>query len=376
MTKTDIRSEERIRSDSKAQVARVFGVANKIRSDILLTAASILLIPLLVALLESRGVRLPRGVGPGGGVVVGAGLLLLFGFSSSFRIRVDECGIAHRAPFSRWDVWPWEAFVSGQITHGAGTFTFNWIDRPKGPKQIVLDFLAEGDRNHVMDAVLAHWVPPPLPQIPESLGLRFGLLRKTVIECDDREIRIESSGRGLEIYHWSEVEQLLIRRAARHHRDFQSLELVLPNCCITFPVRRKSGGVEPVWRGIGDEPGPEPEVVGGFFRRAVPTGKTVDTVLDGRPRTREEWMDRLHQLGMTNWQVRSLPLVFLPLVIIFLFIALALSARSAVMIGLIPFLIGGTPWYFLVLKIVRKRVREWDRLLAEGRAAGWSRETT
>jgi hypothetical protein len=155
-------------------------------------------------------------------VLPGLAPIAVFGW----RLRVDASGIARRRLF-RWDLWPWEAFERGKVLDSEGESTSYLLpDKPFWARKLTLDLLEDSDCEQVASMIDRIRVRPDL-DLPAELTLRYGHRKEALIAPGGLLLR----DRGEETrYSWNDVQTLRIRRRDNRRRDFESLDLVLPDC--------------------------------------------------------------------------------------------------------------------------------------------------
>jgi hypothetical protein len=98
-------------------------------------------------------------------------------------------------------------------------------NKPFWARKLSLDVLADGDRAQVA-AIIDRLRVRRARALPFELAVRFGFRKEAMIAPGGLLVR----DRGEEVrYGWKEVQTLRIRRYDRRRRDFESLEIVLPD---------------------------------------------------------------------------------------------------------------------------------------------------
>jgi hypothetical protein len=205
-----------------------------------------------------------------------------------WRLRVDASGIARRR-FFRWDLWPWEAFEQGKVLDCEGESTSYVLpEKPFWARKLTLGLLEVPDCERVQAIIDGLWTRPTI-ELPAELALRFGFRKEALIAQEGLLLR--DGGEELR-YTWKEAQALRIRRHDRRRRDFESLEILLPDRVVRFSLRRDNGQLIRSWSTTGEEPTPTAATLAGVLTRLVPPECVHITSLNDAPLTALEWQDR------------------------------------------------------------------------------------
>jgi hypothetical protein len=276
-------------------------------------------------------------------------------------IRLDERGIWRRL-LVRWELWPWEDFATGAI-HKRHPISLIDRRRPLWRRRIRLDVMQRADWTHVLARVNQVYRLPPAPDLPAALELHSGYRR--VIRLGDG---VQITVRGLQrSYSWHDVVRLRIVRMDPLRRDFQVLQLFLPDDEIRLRYETHQGGSSPGWRGA------DAEVINEFLLAKLPRS-IVDIELFGERPSRKVDVERLLAGVKVN------PPYFRTCCGILLALAAALIVVVAMNDGLwkalgVTLLSGAYAGIFaLVLQSIRKRrlelKKQLESWLAEFRTTG------
>src|SRR5262249_42270948 len=144
--------------------------------------------------------------------VFGTATLFLLAVVFRYRIRIDEHGVWRRR-FVRWDLWPWEVFEQGLVRHGklGDQLTYparGWYWRP-----IPASLLGEANRALYESIVARYRVPPPPPDVPDSLTLKLPFLATLDLSADG--VRVTGHrGYDNKLISWKEVVRADVLRAS------------------------------------------------------------------------------------------------------------------------------------------------------------------
>jgi hypothetical protein len=211
-----------------------------------------------------------------------------------YALRVDDQGVWRRRLFG-WDLWPWEAFATGAVRTGTSKDSWVYPARPWHSRYLILEFLAEADRNALAERVRQVWRPAALP-LPEEVEVRYGMGNRLVLSRRGIVFRRRGSDQD-RFYRWYEVVQLRVTRVDHARRDFRTLELQLPR--VEGPVRLQFQKFGRSWEG------PDAEVVLAYLRQYVPADRVQVTALTGPPQDRNEADRRLAELDRADRQLRK-----------------------------------------------------------------------
>jgi hypothetical protein len=258
-----------------------------------------------------------------------------------WRLRVDESGIARRRLFG-WDLWPWEAFENGLIHKGNYLFTYKWPDKPWWQRTLSFGFLKDAERESLWKASQRFWKAPLPPDLPPDLKIRH-FFRKEA-QFSPEGIWAGRMGKP-RYYPWSAVQELRIDRLEHDRRDFQNLEMVLPDQTIRLWVTLQHGQANRSWSGA------EPEAISGMLESHVPPERTLISALWGPPKSLAEIKHRQEELNRQAPPKFFFPILFTLYVVLVLGSSVALR-NPLLMIMFVP-LVGG--WF--TYRHVQKRDR-------------------
>ena len=228
------------------------------------------------------------------------GTALLIG---CYLLRVDDQGIWRRH-FFRWDLWPWQAFATGQIRQGVGKDSYVFPSKPWWNRVMFFDFLREDEREHLAELVRRAWTPPPPPVLPAELTIKFGLPRRWV-RLSEKGIQVgkgkQDSGRS---YPWTAVIRVRITRLDHARRDLRQAELILPEGARPILLVIQKG--RPLWTGA------EPQVLAAFLERAFPRDRLLVTAMTGPPRSVAEADWRLLDVDRIDRETKQLAWITVP----------------------------------------------------------------
>jgi hypothetical protein len=211
------------------------------------------------------------------------------------RLRIDHAGVWRRRLF-RWDLWPWDAFTSGQVRHGSMRDSYVYPGKPWWNRYLCLEFLEKRAREAVVRLLKDLWTPPPI-QLPETLTLRYGFRKWLFLSPDGLRLGHRSNAPGDQVV-WSDVRQIRIRPLDHSRIDFHQLELELPE--LLKPIRLQVFKGSPSWRGA------DAEVIVQFLKRYVGCERIQMTAMAGPPLNSEEHDRRLAELNHTERRLRRL----------------------------------------------------------------------
>lgn len=210
-------------------------------------------------------------------------LTLLFA-AYRWKLRADETGVARRR-FWKWDVWPWDDFISGRVEKRRYGFVSR--ARPLWNRFLVLDWLDEREREFVfglIDRILPSG-EQPREALPESVKLQYHLfafatLRAEGVSLTERSLRSS----------WQDLKQVRLWVLRHGSPDVQKVELEFPKRTaaiesanrLILPTRKQ-------WLGSG----PIPFVAVQFLRAHVPAEKIVCYAQRGPAATAAEYEYRI-----------------------------------------------------------------------------------
>jgi hypothetical protein len=211
-----------------------------------------------------------------------------------YALRVDDRGVWRRR-FSRWDLWPWEAFAAGAVRTGTSKDSWVYPARPWHSRYLILEFLAEADRTALAERIRPVWRPAALP-LPEEVEVRYGMGNRLALSRRGIMFRRRGSDQD-RFYRLYEVVQLRVTRVNHTRRDFRTLELELPR--EAGPIRLRFQKFGRSWEG------PDAEVVLAYLQQYVPANRVQVTALSGPPQDRDEADRRLADLDRADRQLRK-----------------------------------------------------------------------
>ena len=208
----------------------------------------------------------PTGNSPVVSLIALAALVLLPVAVFRWRLRVDSSGIARRRLFG-WDLWPWQLFEQGKVLEAeASPATFILPVKPFWARTLSLNLLEDSDRARV-EAIIDRFHVRPALDLPEELALRCAFRKEAVITRGGLLLR----DRGVETrYRWKETQALRIRRRDHRRRNFETLNIVLPDRTVTFSTRRDKGNLIRSWSATSGSATPTAEVLAAVIERSIP----------------------------------------------------------------------------------------------------------
>lgn len=229
---------------------------------------------------------------------------------------VDGRGVWQRHYFRR-DLWPREAFAAGAIREGAGPYSWEYPDKPRGYRYMSCGGLAEAERDWLMERIRQVWKPPAVT-LPDELTLQARLSVEKTLE-PVRGVRVRGlvpvdctlglsscgvvltpkSGGASRSYAWSDVVRVRGSRFGHWRQDFQDLELELsgrPEGDPRLTLRVGPDGKPANWEGSGAE------VVLAYVLHHVGSDRVQFTAKTGPPQTADEVDLRLEDLERSERQ--------------------------------------------------------------------------
>jgi hypothetical protein len=290
-------------------------LAPEYRRSALYAAVGFVLLTALVV--WKRGVNVNNGPWVNtviGLAVFGTATLFLLAVVFRYRIRIDEHGVWRRR-FVRWDLWPWEAFEQGLVRHGKLGDQLTYPARSWYWRTISASLLGDANRA-VYEAVVARYrVPPPPPDLPETLTLKLPILATLELTADG--IRVTGHRNYSDkLISWKEVVKADVLRASHDRPDFVTLELHLPGQAkpvrLTNQYGTANGGVDP-------------EVICLYLRERLADNRFQVTTLRGPPADDAEADRRLalfaeaeqklRKAHRINWYLHGVGALFLSVLI-------------------------------------------------------------
>jgi hypothetical protein len=203
-------------------------------------------------------------------------------------LRVDSSGLARRRLF-RWDLWSWESFEQGKVVDVEGiSNTYFLPEKPFWARKLNLDLVEESDRSRVESIVDGLRTRPPL-ELPGEMALRYGFRKEALLPPGGLLLRDSDQETR---YHWQDVRSFCIRRSARFRRDFESIEIVLPDRSIEFSMRSNQGQCIRSWSATRGGKTPSAEILAAFLERFIPRDRVQIDSLNEAPSTLEMWQAR------------------------------------------------------------------------------------
>ncbi len=206
-----------------------------------------------------------------------------------WRLRVDSSGIARRR-FIGWDLWPWEHFKQGKVLDVEGTSTTYILkEKPFWARKLTLELLDDEDQSRLEAIVEGLRMRPPL-ELPGEMAVRFGFRKEVMLTPGGLLLR----DRGEETrYRWQQVQSIRISRLDHSRRDFESIEIVLPDRTLTFSVRLNDHGHSiRSWSATGGGKTPSAEILAAFLQRFSPHDRVQIDSLSEAPFTLDQWRAR------------------------------------------------------------------------------------
>ena len=160
----------------------------------------------------------------------------------SWKLTNDGQGIARRRLWL-WDSWSWDAFASGRVAK-QGRHTFHDPARPWWCRKLRLDHIASNELKELVREINSHYRLPPPPSLPEAITIKYGYWRSTTF--DARGVHHAIRGQPRE-YFWSEVSRIRITRLEPVRRDFEKLQIFLPEEELLLQYVSHQGGRSAMW---------------------------------------------------------------------------------------------------------------------------------
>jgi hypothetical protein len=228
--------------------------------------------------------------------VFGAFTFLLLAHILRYRLRIDEIGIWRRR-FVRWDLWPWEAFEQGKVRHGKASDQLTYPEKGWYFRNISASVFGDADRAVYEAVVRRYLVPPPAPELPETVVAKYGLRARLELTAEGVRLLAHKRDTG-QHFPWRNVVRVDVLRASHDRPDFVSLDLHFPGRA--SPVRMTHHNGRPMWTGA------NADVIELFLRRHLGNGQFQVTALRGLPADTAEAYRRQARLTESDRQVRQL----------------------------------------------------------------------
>jgi hypothetical protein len=195
------------------------------------------------------------------------------------RIKIDAEGV-HRRIGWWWDLWPWEAFLSGQVRTGCARYTYEFQARAFWRCKLTLGYLEERDAESIRELIGRLSAERPLEPVPDSLILHTKS-QKQSIELTREGIFITRKQRRIG-YSWVDVQRVEVWRNDHNCRDFVGLKLQFPDQNVQLRRWTHKGNEYSNWTGG------SPDVIATMVQQHVPPALIQDAALYGPAKTLEE----------------------------------------------------------------------------------------
>jgi hypothetical protein len=272
-----------------------------------------------------------------------------------WRLRVDSTGIARRR-FIWWDLWPWQAFEQGKVLDVEGTSnTYIHPEKPFWARKLTLDLLEESDRARVEASIEAVRVRPVL-ELPDDIALRYGFRKEILIAPGGLLLR---DGGDETRYRWEDVRAIRIRRADHRRRDFESLEIELPDRVVTFSVRLNQGQTIRSWSATRGGKTCSAEVIAAILERFVRRDRVQIDSLDKAPLTMDQWHARRGHLEKQKRDMRGMRRILWIGAVLMLLVSLSQYRRGAfAVLGMASSSGAAIGLFFLVFRYIERDQQE------------------
>lgn len=257
--------------------ARSFYLAGEFRRSALWAIAGCLLILVVIWCFDVAPAQ--QGAGRKWPLTVVLGLIAVW--LSQYliaRIKVDDEGLRRRIAWW-WELWPWEAFVEGQVRLGRSRFGYEFPMRPWWRRTLALDFLEEADALAIRELIGRVWRERSPAEVPEALSLQLNWPDSRRVELTAEEIAVTKKQERV-AYAWDIVQGVEIWRLEHGRRDFRELELRFPDQRLTWREHHD--------RDHGNWTGGSSEVVASVLQQHVDPELVRDFALYGPAKTQEE----------------------------------------------------------------------------------------
>jgi hypothetical protein len=194
-------------------------------------------------------------------------------------------------------LWPWEAFEAGQVRHGKLGDQLTWPARPWYWRTISASLLGEGDRTAYETVINRFRIPPPPPELPDVVAIKYGVRARLELSADGVRTREYQRDEG-ELVPWPEVLRAELIRTTHDRPDFATLELHLPGKPKLVRLTHNKG--TPTWSGA------DAEVIALYLNRHLDDARFQVTALRGPPADLAEADRRLARLDASEREWRKL----------------------------------------------------------------------
>jgi hypothetical protein len=284
---------------------------------------------------------------------------LLFIFSAltflplRWALRIDNEGIARRL-FFRWDMWSWSDLASGHIEKRHG-YTLVDPQRPFWRRSLEIGCMAKEDIRLVMELINTHYRLSPAPELPDELEMKYGTFFRRSAQFDRNGIHLSESKQPVDFL-WSDVRRLHITRMDPLRRDFQRLELVLPDREIELKFMKH--GSSPNWKGVTSE------LLSTFFEQYVLPERIDRDIFGERPSRRIDAERELSEAVKNYRNFCRCNLLTMPFLIgTLIWMAVFKSVMLAVVMSLLSF-VYIMPIYYMIYRESHSRRLNLEQQLA------------
>ena len=169
-----------------------------------------------------------------------------------------------------------------------------------------LGYMCSDDARRALDLINERYRLPASPEVPDTLTLKYGFRRSVTFDAGGIHLLVRGEPRE---YLWGEMRRIHTTRMDPLRRDFNNLEIVLPEESIELKMITHQGGASPSWRG------PTPEEVNEVLRRYSPDER-IDVDIHGeRPTKRIDIEDRLNEVKKKRRELRIIVCLFVPITV-------------------------------------------------------------
>jgi hypothetical protein len=266
-------------------------------------------------------------------------------------LRIDDQGIARRFLFC-WDLWPWDIISSGRIEK-RHPYTLLDPKRPWWRRKLSFGYMSAKDISRTMELINTYYRLPAAPPLPDELVIKYGNFIRKLARFNAQGILIQ----GTKAYLWSEVCRLHITRMDRLRRDFQCLEIVLPDLHVELTLISTQYGTNHNWRGA------SAEIINEFLERYAPADRIDKDVVGELPAKRIDVEKQLAKAIEKRRIPRLMLLVMVLCVPIFIWMAIAQSVWKALFVG-VWYTAIMLPLYFFCKREIQSHCQKLERQLA------------